>query len=106
MINKSLPSKEIDVVLVLVQPVLVEFGDNSSNVQKVSIVKVMVVIVAIAKINISVVCTSLIDDAPPASLVGRQSLGRRLKPVIKCSLEVIDDGLNEVVAANILAIPN
>jgi hypothetical protein len=77
------PCKPIDGSLVLVQPIGVKFSDHGGDVEEISIVEMVVVIIAIAKVDVHIGGASLIDDSAPRRLIGRDCGRGRLEPVIE-----------------------
>lgn len=77
------PSEQVNVVAVLVEPGLVELGNDGGNIEEVAVVEVMIIVKAVAEIDIGVAGSGFANDTSPASLVGRKCLGRGLEPVVK-----------------------
>lgn len=48
-------------------------GNDSSSVEEVAVVEMMVIVEAIAKVNIDIGGSSFIDDTTPVCLIGRKS---------------------------------
>lgn len=66
----DVPGEEVDKVAMLVQPALVVFRDDGGNIEKVAVVKVVVVIEPITKVNVGVVRSRSVDNTTPRRLVG------------------------------------
>lgn len=67
----------------LIQPALVIFCNGGGNGENVSVVKVMVIIVSVAKIDEFISCSGFVDDASPCCLVCGLGRVRVLEPGLK-----------------------
>ena len=65
MLDACIPRKAVDVIAMLVEPAIVIFGDNGSNIQEVAVVKVVVVVVAVSKIHVCIISAGFVDYATP-----------------------------------------
>lgn len=80
---RYVPSKPVNILLVLGKPGRVVLSNDSCHVQKIAVMEMVVVVVSITKVNPGISRAGLVDDAAPRSLVRRQRGRRRLKPIVE-----------------------
>jgi hypothetical protein len=82
-IGENMPCKPVNVIPMLVQPVPVKLGNDGGNIEKIAVVEVVVVVVAVPKVDPPVIGASFVDDAAPRRLVRGQGRRGGVKPVLE-----------------------
>ena len=72
--------------------------------KEVTVVEVMIIVETVTKVNIDIGSTGLVDNTTPVGLVSRDSRRSTIEPVGERSLEVLDDGGNELGVTKVIAL--
>lgn len=99
----KVPGEPVNVIPMLVEPVTVKLSNNGGDIKKVAIVEVVIVVVAVSKVDPRVVSASFINEAAPRRLVRREGRRGRIKPVLKRSLKVVDNWRNKIGPSKIIS---
>ncbi len=99
----NVPCEPVNVIPMLVQPVAIKLSNNSGDIKKVAIVEVVVVVVAVSKVDPRVISAGFTNDAAPRSLVRRKRRRGRVKPVLKRSLKIVDNRRDKIGPSKIIS---
>ena len=87
----------------LVQPVAIKLSNNGGDIKEVAIVEVVVVVVAVSKVDPRVISASFTNDTAPRRLVRRKRRRGRIKPMLKRSFKVVDNRRNKIRPSKIIS---
>ena len=60
----------------LIKPVFIKLCNHSSNIQEVTVMEMVIVVISVAKIDVSIRGSGFVDDAAPGCFESRGGLGR------------------------------
>jgi hypothetical protein len=70
--------------------------------KKATVVEVMIVEVAVAKVDPGICGTLFTNNAAPSCLISRESLAGCAEPAVVRRLQIFDNGVDEILASNVI----
>lgn len=86
----------------LSQPAWIVLGDYCSDMKEVTVVKVMIVEVAVTKVDPDIRGAFFADNTAPSGFISRESLVGSAEPAVERGFEVLDNGVDKILASNMV----